>query len=278
MYLESPSKLAALALGKDITRGDVDQAFRCVMCGHRYEGNGHHYKPSQKFNNHSDLYPSKILCGYCKTVTTGSDFILKNKCAVYFEEGVISLNKDIDIAAFLFHPPKPPFLAVYGTTKQQHLVWRTPVSQSTEMFHFRIGDYLYSVDRNVALTLACVYRESLNTLNEYREVKAKQEGRKLKPLPSFFTVPTSAIRNMNDTQAFMFSRGVTLLREQAKKDASESDEGLCQLAQKVCQQLDSFEKLLLKANYAEVFLALAATKNTQEEISQHIKNRTVKGK
>jgi len=277
MYADSPSKLAHEALGKEAMPGDINEPYQCAMCGHDFESDGHRYKPGPKFNNHADTYPSKVMCSHCKTVTTGSDFILQNKCAVYSADGVISLNKDIDLAAFVYHPPKPPFLAVYGVIKQQHLVWRTPVSQSERLFNFRIGDHLYPVDRECVLEITTAYKTALTAINAFREKHGEVMGKKLKPLPSFFAVPTSAIRSMNDARAFEISYGIVKTLSDAEKALSEADESLKSKAKEAIETAESCITFINTSNYAEFFLALACTKNSADEINEHAKSRTVKG-
>lgn len=278
MYTDSPSKLAHEALGKKAIPGDINEPFQCAMCGYEFETDGHPYKPGPKFNNHADTFPSKVMCQHCKTVTTGSDFILQNKCAVYSADGVISLNKDIDLAGFVYHPPKAPFLAVYGTIKQQHLVWRTPVSQSDKLFNFRIGDYLYPVDRDQVMTIAADYKKGLAAVNDFRAAWGKAVGKKLKPLPSFFAVPTSAIRSMNDVSAFEISRGIiSVLKEASTVLESQQDNELIPLAERARDNAENVISHINTSNYAEFFLALACTKNSAEEIEEYVKTRTVKG-
>jgi len=273
MYLESPSKLAHEALNMKPEPGPIDEPFKCAFCGHNYDSGGYPYKPTAKFNNHADTYASKIMCQSCKVVTSGSTFILQNKCAVYSADGVCSLNKDIDLAAFLRIPPKPPFLAVYGTIKQQHLVWRTEVSNSEKLFTFRIGDYAYCVDRNTALKTEIAYREGLNSINRYREQLNHQDKGKRKPLPSFFAVPTSAIRSMNDTKAFAISYAVNQSLESAVKDAGSDNTELASSAKLALTKGHAAIELINECNYAEFFLALACSKYTDAEINEHAQKR-----
>jgi len=275
MYLDSPSKLAHEALDKPSEPGPGTESFQCAYCGHKYDSGGYPFKASPKFNNHADTFASKTLCQHCKVTTSGSDFILQNKCAVYSEQGVWSLNKDIDLAAFIYYPPLPPFLAVYGVTKQQHLVWRTPVSNSSKLFSFRIGDHLYTVDRDEVIRTARTYKSALEKINKYRDERGVLDKKKTKPLPSFFAVPTSAIRSMDDPLAFQISFSVNDTLEKARIDLSDSNSPLQQLAKDAFEGTTACIKLINNTNYAEFFLALACTKNSEEDTKLHAQNRLV---
>lgn len=273
MYNESPSKLAHEALGIYAEPGPVEGSFECALCQHEFMNGGYHYKPSPKFNNFSDTSPSDKFCKHCKVVTTGSQFILQNKCAVYTEKGVYSLNKDIDLAAFIFHPPEPPFVAVFGMIKQQHLVWRTPVSNSIELFSFRLGDYLYVVERQKVLDLRYSYLATLREINAFRVLTSPK---KVKPLPSLFSVPTSAIRGMSDSRALIFSPAIESIRRDAKQivaDNGDFEHEACALLESIHACTEQFQS----CNYAEVFLALACTKNSESDIQAYAEKRNLKG-
>lgn len=276
MY-QTPSQLAHEALNIEAVPGVVDEQYTCDLCGVDFDTSGHTFKPGPKFNNIDCLHGSGVICQHCKVVTTGSLFILQNKCAVYSRDGVISLNKDIDLAAFVLSPPQPPFVAVYGMIKQQHLVWRSTISNSTEHFSFRMGDNEYLVDRQFVIALSRKYVSTLASINAYRKHTAKKPSA-IRDLPSFFSVPTSAIRNLSDGRAFILSETIQRVIKEAET-LIQSEENLAEtkeLANDMLLQYADFERHFLKANYAEVFLALSCTKTSEETTLEHATNRSVK--
>ncbi len=263
MYIDSPSKLAHDALGEGPVNGTVDSNYKCNFCGHDFTAGGHKYKPSSKFNNHADTYHTDTICPHCKQVTTGSKYILQNKCAVYTTQGVFTLNKDVDLAAFIYHPPAAPFLAVYATIKQQHVVWRTPVAQSNNLFPFRWGDDLFMVDRNEVVKMADEYVKTLELVNKF----CMQRNPKARPLPSFFAVPTSAIRKCSDIRALMTSSAI-----QAFLHPEPNDDEAQAIANKTGDFLSRFNAL----NYAEIFFVIACQKTTAKDTQELAQNRLVK--
>jgi CRISPR type IV-associated protein Csf1 len=256
-YLASPSKLAHTGLGESSVPGPIDEPFTCNLCGFDFEGGGYPYKQGPKFNNHADTHGTEVICQHCKVVTTGSQYILQNKCAVYTENGAYSLNKDIDIAAFVYHPPAPPFLAVYGTIKQQHLVWRSAVANSIDAFPMRFGDEMYVINRKALLGVIDQYRETLKAINEYRLLK----NPKAKPLPSFFAEKTSAIRSADAVSACMMNRFITsLLGELDSNNDGEAE---------LLSTIESLNQTLNALSYGELFLLIAASKHEASTLTMH---------
>lgn len=249
------SELAAMAADVDIAPpGNIEKSFQCNLCGEAFEKGGYQYKTSPKFNNQADTHGTETLCRFCKTVTTGSTFILTHKCAVYSKQGVQSLNKDIQIASFIRKPPKPPFVAVYGTTKQQHLVWRTPVSYSDKVFHFRYGDTLCAIDRNMVIKAAKSYRAAIDAINP----ALLDAGIIKKPLTNLFDAPTSGIRSSDNPSAVILNRHI---RRVLKTD-------LFTAAQKTT--LSKAVNDIYDMNYGELFLMIATSKFDDSDINQFL--------
>jgi CRISPR type IV-associated protein Csf1 len=272
IYSETPSKLAHQALGVSAIQGPIQHSEDpCNLCGYEAGDGAHKYKASAKFNNHSDTHGTSVICKHCKAVITGSQFILQNKCAVYSNEGVISLNKDIDLSVFIYHPPKPPFLAVYGMIKQQHLVWRTPVANNIDLFPFRMGDFLFVVDRDAVFDLVESYKIAMLSLNDYRQ---SLNAKKVSKIPSLFAVPTSAIRNMSDSRAFEINSVSKSLMAQARIEVEENEDAT--FPKIFLERMENAINKIHQLNYAEVFLALACTKNGAEEVQEHAKTRIIK--
>lgn len=263
MFNGSPSELAVIASGKKPLKGSINGEFKCNLCGHEFDAGGFPYKATQQFNNQADTHGTSAICKYCNTVIAGQHFILTYKCAVYTQSGIFSLNKDVDIAAFVYHRPKPPILAVWGAKKQQHVVWRTPISKSSKLISFRYDDAVFAVDMVEVEELATLYRPLLAEVNDYR----KKLDPKVRDLPSYFSVPTSAIRKKEDVSALAFNH-------QIMKVLSDTQNGKKALYDK----LVLFTRRLNSLNFAEVFLVIAASKHTKAETKIHATQRLIKNR
>ncbi len=260
----SGSEVAVAATKAPITQGPVDTPYTCHLCGGHFKSGGHHYKQSPKFNNQSDTKSTAVICPFCDVVTTGSQYILQYKNAVYSEQyGATKINKDLDIATFLTFPPKPPFVVHYGMIKQQHLVWRTPISFEQELFAFRLGDHCGHVDRVRLMDTARDYKEALAAFNTWR-TRPSESGKKskVKPLPSMFACKTSAIRSMDDVNAALFN--FLIVRFLDENQDNDDD-----FIKEVVTKLNAVKSSLHQLNYLELWLLLPLTKFTKDECKVH---------
>jgi CRISPR type IV-associated protein Csf1 len=260
----SSSELAVTSSKTAVKQGVVDTPYTCHLCGGHFESGGHPYKQGVKFNNQADTKATKVICPYCDVVTTGSQYILQYKNALYSEEyGATKINKDIDIATFLTFPPTPPFVVHYGMIKQQHLVWRTPISLGQELFTFRLGDHCGQVDRVKLMSTTQAYKEAISALNTWR-TRETSSGKKskVKPIPSLFACKTSAIRSMDDTNAALFNV-VTL--KFIDENLDDEDDFIKETVAKLQQAMH----LLHQLNYLELWLLLPLTKFTDIELKAH---------
>lgn len=237
--------------------GDIEN-FTCNLCATKQDAGGIKYKASSKFNNQADTQGTDVICPSCSTVTSGMNYILRLKNAVYSERGAIRIAKDLDLATFLLHPPKPPFLAVFGMTKQQHLVWRTPITFDEDLISFRLGDWLGLVDRKKVIECAKLYNDALSALNQHRA----NEKPKKKPVPSLFPVPTSQLRNFSDKRALMPS-GVAM---DVLNPDLDYPPALVAKMQKAFKALHGLTPI-------ETFLFMPVTKFTDEQIKDCLNGR-----
>jgi CRISPR type IV-associated protein Csf1 len=127
----------------------------CTFCGvHLKVGNLHNkFRPSAKFVDYPYLaYPeSRVICGWCSVATSVSNEIGESGKAVrisYIEtlaNGVFSaagkqrFGTAKEIQSFLLNPPEPPFIALYSTAKNQHMVWRARPTLDINLIHVKLG-------------------------------------------------------------------------------------------------------------------------------------------
>jgi len=150
----SPSALAVQALGMQPQGVPSPREGICAMCAAPIAVGDLFVRTEygQNFTDDASLAArgSGMLCGHCATAKTVGSMRLMQK-AVFTREGAYPLAKDIHRAWFLLTPPEPPFVAVVSNSMQQHLVWRTPVSWSKDLFHVRFGGHLFKIRRPVLL-------------------------------------------------------------------------------------------------------------------------------
>lgn len=128
----------------------------CIMCGAKL-ATGQLVHPITKdtfgesFNNKLDVHQrGDVLCGDCEALWN-KDFLQKYSKSYATADGVFKLASNLDIQAFILTPPRPPFVAIYNTRQQQHMIWRTPVCLSSEILIVRLDDDILKVNRSKAL-------------------------------------------------------------------------------------------------------------------------------
>lgn len=110
---------------------------------------------------------SGCVCGYCSAAKQ-VDVLRYMQKAVFTPTGAYSLAKDVHRAWFLLTPPEPPFVAVVSDTMIQHLIWRTPINYSKDVFVVRLGQRLLKIRRPVLIkaveeSASFMENESVNT-------------------------------------------------------------------------------------------------------------------
>ena len=81
-------------------------------------------------------------------------------------EGVFKLASNEDIQAFILKPPKPPFVAVYNTRQQQHMIWRTPLCLSDTVLTMRLDDEILHIDRAKVIRAVGAWQRTLARMKE----------------------------------------------------------------------------------------------------------------
>jgi len=148
-----PSQLLAsgarLAPISSMTAGHDDN---CAFCG-RPIATGDDCSPANDYLSNSFMDFSSManqngeyICDTCPTV-------FKKEWLMNYSKSAVTMDSVYKIASFenllsmLLNPPAPPFMLFMSDAQQQHLVWRTPVNYSREVFHLRFGQNIVRVNR-----------------------------------------------------------------------------------------------------------------------------------
>lgn len=104
------------------------------------------------FNNKHELAAgASVVCGHCMALW-GRAFMQTHSKTWACSKGVFKFASSRDQARLLFEPPQEPFVAILSTSKQQHLIWRTPVTYDGQrMIYVRRGDEVLSIRRELLI-------------------------------------------------------------------------------------------------------------------------------
>lgn len=138
----SPSRIAIEALQIPIDGIHAKEDGACAYCGTVINAGDLCVKTdiSKGFLDGRSMArgSSKVTCPHCAQ-TLKSTFLMSHGHGMFSAEGKQPFQKWKDVAHALNNPPKPPFIAVYATAKQQHIVWRAPINLSRDVFYVRVG-------------------------------------------------------------------------------------------------------------------------------------------
>lgn len=117
------------------------------------------------FNNKLDLraMSGTHVCGACQTLWS-KDWLQKYSKSYACADGVFKLASNEDQAAFLLNPPEPPFVAILSTRQQQHMIWRTPVSMSRELFFVRLDGDILQIRRKVLMDALAAWKHAVEVM------------------------------------------------------------------------------------------------------------------
>lgn len=117
------------------------------------------------FNNKLDLraISGTHVCGACQTLWS-KDWLQKYSKSYACPEGVFKLASNDDQAAFLLNPPQAPFVAILSTRQQQHMIWRTPVSLSPELFFVRLDGDILQIRRKVLMEALAAWQHTVEVM------------------------------------------------------------------------------------------------------------------
>lgn len=155
----SPSRLMTKACGLPlegthfVTESMIGE--RCAVCGDTLRTGEPvdelNLPPS--FTNHASLAipGGEWRCGACTSVMTRSVFQMAASTVIFSEEGVFPIVKKEHRAWAFMTPPEGPFAICVQNAKQQHVVWRAPVSLSKENILVRVGEQVLRIRRQVLM-------------------------------------------------------------------------------------------------------------------------------
>lgn len=158
---------------------DVAQTCTCVMCGavlHPFMEPPHKAIPATKelfgdsFNNKIDLKAGTVVCSDCETLWAGEFMQTHSKSYAIAGRGVFRLASSLNIAAFVLHSPPAPYVAIFNTRKQGHLIWRTPVQYPGPDLTVRLDDELVSINRD----------RVMSAVRAWQFIKSRMQALKLK--------------------------------------------------------------------------------------------------
>ena len=79
-----------------------------------------------------------VICGYCVHLTT-KKVMQSTQYVCITAEHVLPMRQLAHKKWLLLHPPEPPFVVVQGDTQLAHLIWRTPITESKDLWYVRLG-------------------------------------------------------------------------------------------------------------------------------------------
>ncbi len=176
-----PSRLAVQAAGRPHAGLlSAKEPGLCAMCGQRHDIGDPvtPFAPTDSFTDFPALRAksSRLICGWC-AATCNDLFTQKALKTVICREGVFPAASNAHIAYWLLNPPEGPWLWIQGDQKKQHIIWRTPVNNSRDVYQVRHGEQVLSIRRERLLPACDTAR---------RLAKAASEGRKGAALKSPF--------------------------------------------------------------------------------------------
>lgn len=160
----SPSEIACQALasaGMDIpslyegkrSLSPAKQDGVCRFCGITVsKGDAVSTDPlPETFNDRLSLAlaGSPFVCRHCMPLTTKKGLNAIGGFA-FSLTALYPFRKFAERAALLLEPPEPPFAFCFSTAKKpQHVIWRTPVSHSRDLFFIRAGHAVFTIRRQL---------------------------------------------------------------------------------------------------------------------------------
>ena len=146
----------------------------CVMCGRLINPGEHRskFRPLASFMDAPELCArdkSTKICGYCIHVTKIT-VMLKTQLVCITPKQVIPAAKLAHKKWLLLNPPEPPFVFLQTQTKLCHMIWRTPLTLSQQLWYVRLGA------RQLRVRLPLVAK----ALDHFRRIAERFDAPKLK--------------------------------------------------------------------------------------------------
>jgi CRISPR type IV-associated protein Csf1 len=144
----------------------------CVLCG-RLISPGEarsEFRPLSSFMDAPELCArdrSTKICGYCVHLTKIA-VILKTQRVCITSKEVIPAARLAHVKWLLLNPPEPPFVLLQNQAKLSHMIWRTPLTLSKQLWYVRMGT------RQITVRLALVAK----ALDRFKRIVDRIEGPK----------------------------------------------------------------------------------------------------
>ena len=161
----SPSKIALHAAGfPQVIEYKLEEEAPCVMCGVSMQAgdSAAAWNPKDSFTNYTQLQAphSSHVCPDCAGAWRSEFTQGWATGALFNADGVHKANSVETMAHVLLNPIKTPLLWVKGDQKQQHLVWRTPVTTDANLMRVRLGEKVVAIRRLTVLHALTLVREA----------------------------------------------------------------------------------------------------------------------
>jgi CRISPR type IV-associated protein Csf1 len=167
----------------------------CVMCGRLIHPGEHRstFRPSSSFMDAPELCArdtSAKICGYCVHLTA-KKLMLKTQLVCITSDRVIPAARLAHKKWLLLNPPELPFVFLQTDTKLSHMIWRTPITVSKDLWYVRLGA------RQLTVRLPLVKK----ALEHFKRIAARFEASKpSQTLRHPFTSLDFELRNLNAWQ------------------------------------------------------------------------------
>lgn len=189
-FASSSALYCAAAKVAPEAQGTVASDSYCAMCGARLLA-GTAANPITKhtfdsaFNNRADLRArsGQYVCGECQALWC-KDWMQRYSKTFATRDNVYKFASNDQQAAFLLNPPEPPFVAIFSTKQQQHMIWRTPLSLSRQLYTVRVDNFVLLIRHAVLMEAWRAYRYAEEVM---ASTPLARTGRKLKPPAALFS-------------------------------------------------------------------------------------------
>lgn len=150
-----PTQIVREGLGFSAAKGpSVKEDMLCMTCGRTIHAGETAIKWSPMKGTFTDWQylasNSRHVCEDC-AVLRDNQALKYLQTSVVSREGVWNLGKDTNRMWFVQSPPEPPFVAVVGTAKKQHLAWKASATLDRDLLLVQLGNTLIDIDRPLVL-------------------------------------------------------------------------------------------------------------------------------
>ncbi len=194
----SPSRIVRQSIGLEAEGIPMTGEGVCCMCGvHLHVGDLFNKASfSAKFTDDVDMAVrgGHFICGDCSTLM-GAVGLRESGYGVFSVGERRPFRKWADIADVLVNPPKPPFVACYATSKNQHMAWRAPVNYSQEAYRVRVGARSLLIRRQRLLDAPAICERVANAISSASGKKPPKSAALRKTLPHPFVSLASDLKD-----------------------------------------------------------------------------------